>query len=152
MALTTPRLKPETRPVRLWWARHSVTALRLSLGIVFLAFGVTKFIPGVSPVRELVEHTVGTLTFGIVTGTAAMVVTATIETFIGLTLVTGWGLRAGLFVLLASMVPIMSPLVLFPGELFPGGLPTLEAQYVFKDLVLAAGTLVVTAKAMGEPL
>ena len=44
------------------------------------------------------------------------------------------------------MVGIMSPLVLFYGDLFPGGLPTLEAQYVLKDIVLAAAGAVVAAR------
>ena len=43
----------------------------------------------------------------------------------------------------------MSPLLLFPGDLFPGGLPTLEAQYVFKDLVLGAAGAVVAARVPG---
>ncbi|MDX6246920.1 MAG: hypothetical protein QOF10_280 [Kribbellaceae bacterium] len=46
-----------------------------------------------------------------------------------------------------SLVGIMSPLVLFFGDLFPGT-PTLEAQYVFKDIVLAAAGLVIAAKAL----
>lgn len=31
--------------------RHSLTALRLAIGAVFLGFGVLKFFPGVSPRR-----------------------------------------------------------------------------------------------------
>jgi len=42
--------------------------------------------------------------------------------------------------------------VLFPGDLFPGGLPTLEAQYVLKDIVLGAAAAVVAARALGRPL
>ena len=80
---------------------------------------------------------------------AALVMTAAMETFIGLTLVTGRGLRAGLAVLAGAMVGIMSPLVLFYGDLFPGGLPTIEGQYVLKDIVLAAAGAVVAARALG---
>ena len=43
----------------------------------------------------------------------------------------------------------MSPLMLFPGDLFPGGLPTLEAQYVVNDLILGAAAAVVAARALG---
>lgn len=78
-----------------------------------------------------------------------MVVTAILETFIGLTLVTGVGLRAGLVVLAGSLIGIMSPVVLFFADMFPGGTPTLEAQYVLKDIVLAAAAAVVAAKALG---
>jgi putative oxidoreductase len=50
------------------------------------------------------------------------------ETFIGLTLLTGVGLRAGLVVLAVALVGIMSPLVLLYGDLFPGGHPTIKAS------------------------
>jgi uncharacterized membrane protein YphA (DoxX/SURF4 family) len=135
--------------VATWLAAHSITVLRVSLGLVFLGFGVLKFIPGASPAEALVMRTIDTLSLGLVSGTAAVVVTAVLETFIGLTLVTGIGLRAGLVVLAGSLIGIMSPLVLFFGDLFPGFTPTLEAQYVFKDIVLAAAGAVVAAKALG---
>jgi uncharacterized membrane protein YkgB len=73
--------------------------------------------------------------------------TALMECFIGLTLVTGRFLRTGLLVLGMALVGIMSPLALFFGDLFPGA-PTLEAQYVLKDVVLAAAGLVIAAKAL----
>ncbi len=130
-------------------AAHSVTMLRISLGLVFLGFGVLKFFPGASPAEDLVIRTVDTLTLGIVSGTAAMVMTAVMETFIGLTLITGRGLRAGLAVLAGAMVGIMSPIVLFYGDLFPDGLPTIEGQYVLKDIVLVAAGAVVAARALG---
>ncbi len=130
-------------------ARHSITALRISLGIVFFGFGVLKFFPGASPVEELVEKTVNTLTLGLVHGRAAILLTASMECFIGLTLLTGKLLKIGLAVLGFALVGILSPLVLFPTELFPHGTPTLTAQYVIKDIVLAAAGLVVAAKALG---
>ena len=106
-----------------WLAAHSITLLRISLGLVFLGFGVLKFFPGASPAEALVIRTVDALTLGLVSGTPALVMTAAMETFIGLTLITGRGLRAGLVVLAGAMVGIMSPLVLFYSDLFPGGLP-----------------------------
>ncbi|ACQ82002.1 DoxX family protein [Beutenbergia cavernae DSM 12333] len=130
-------------------ARYSVDALRVSLGLVFLAFGVLKFFPGASPAEELAVATIDRLTLGIVSGEAALLLTAVTEVVIGVTLVTGKFLKVGLVVLAGALVGIMSPLVLFTAELFPGGLPTLEAQYVFKDIVLAAAGLVVAAKVLG---
>jgi hypothetical protein len=41
-------------------------------------------------------------------------------------------LRLGLGALAGALLGWMSPLLRFPGDLFPGGLPTLEAQYVLK--------------------
>jgi putative oxidoreductase len=142
------RIATATGRIAGWLERHSVTLVRISLGITFLAFGVLKFVPGASPAEELVMRTLDTLTLGIVHGQAAVFITAVLETFIGLTLVTGIGVRAGVVVLGGALVGIMSPLVLFFGDMFPGGTPTLEAQYVFKDIVLAAAGAVVAAKAL----
>jgi putative oxidoreductase len=134
-----------------WLAKHSIGILRVSLGMVFLAFGVLKFFPDASPAQALVERTLDTLTFGLLSGERALLVTAVAECFIGLTLVTGMLVKAGLVVLAGSLVGIMSPLVLFFGDLFPGT-PTLEAQYVFKDIVLAAAALVIAARTLGARL
>jgi putative oxidoreductase len=130
-----------------WLGRYSVDILRVSLGLIFLGFGVLKFFPGASPAEALVMRTLDTLTLGIVHGRSAVLLTALMECCIGITLVTGRFLRTGLMVLGFSLVGIMSPLVLFFGDLFPGT-PTLEAQYVLKDFVLAAAGLVVAAKAL----
>jgi uncharacterized membrane protein YphA (DoxX/SURF4 family) len=130
-----------------WLGRRSIDILRISLGLVFLAFGILKFFPGASPAEALVIRTIDTLTLGVISGQSALLLTAAMECFIGITLVTGKLLRTGLLVLGFSLVGIMSPLVLFFGDLFPGT-PTLEAQYVFKDIVLAAAGLVIAAKAL----
>jgi putative oxidoreductase len=133
-------------------SRYSVAVLRVSLGITFLAFGILKFFPGASPAETLVERTIDTLTLGIVDGRTAVLITAAVECFIGLTLITGRLVRVGLVVLAGALVGIMSPLVLFAPDMFAGGTPTLEAQYVFKDIVLAAAGLVVAAGALGARL
>lgn len=133
-------------------AAHSVTALRVSLGLVFLAFASAKFVAGASPAEDLAVATVTELTFGLVSGPDALLLTALTETVIGLTLLTGRFVRLGLLVLAGAMVGIMSPLVLFPEQMWSDGGPTLAGQYVFKDIVLVAGALVVTAHALGARL
>lgn len=52
------------------------------------------------------------------------------------------------------MVGVMSPLLLFPGELFSGedDAPTLAGQYVVKDIVLLTVTLVVALMERGAAL
>jgi hypothetical protein len=130
-------------------AAHSVTALRVSLGLVITGFGVLKYFPGASPAADLAAQTVDVLTFGAVTGTTAVVATAVLETVIGLTLLTGFGLRVGLVAMAGWLAGIMAPVVLFPAEMFPGGLPTLTAQYVLKDVILAAAAAVVAARVLG---
>jgi putative oxidoreductase len=129
-------------------ARRSIDVLRISVGLVFLGFGVLKFFPGASPAEELVVRTLEKLSLGVLSGEVALLTTAVAECFIGVTLVSGKLLRTGLVVLAGSLVGIMSPLVLFFTDLFPGA-PTLEAQYVLKDIVLVAAGLVIAARALG---
>jgi uncharacterized membrane protein YkgB len=131
--------------------RHSISFLRVSLGLVFLGFGVLKFFPGLSPAEDIAAATIDRLTFGIVGGHNAVIMTAVLETFIGLTLVTGKFVRTGLVVLTGALVGIMSPLILFTDQLFPQG-PSLMGQYVLKDIILAAGAMVVAAYALGSRL
>ncbi|MRG58552.1 DoxX family membrane protein [Agromyces sp. CFH 90414] len=133
-------------------ARTSVPALRVSLGLVFLVFGALKFIPGLSPVEGLVQRTWSTLSFGLVDGTAAMAITATLEVFVGITFVTGFLLRIGLVALAGTFVGIFSPLVFFTGDLFTAVGPTLTAQYILKDIVLVAAAMVIGARALQRPI
>jgi putative oxidoreductase len=138
--------------IRAWLNRHSIDILRVALGAVFLGFGALKFFPGVSPAEGLAVDTVETLTLGLVGGQTALLVTASLETLIGLTLVTGRFVRIGLSLLAVALLGILSPVVLFFGQMFPDGGPTLQAQYVLKDVVLVAAGLVVAASELGGRL
>jgi uncharacterized membrane protein YkgB len=133
-----------------WLAHWSVDALRISLGLVFLAFGALKFFPGLSPAQSLAGRTVEILTLGLVPESLAVIAVAALETAIGVLLITGWWLRLGIALLLFAMAGILSPLALLPGEMFRAPLaPTLEGQYVIKDVVLLAAALVIGARALG---
>lgn len=137
-----------------WLARHSVLLLRISLGFVFLLFGVLKFFPDVSPAQEISEHAMTRLTLGIVPADLGRLLVAGMETAIGVSLLTGRYLRIGIALLGMAMIGVLSPLVLFPGELFSGNYnaPTLAGQYVVKDVVLLASGLVVGLKERGAEL
>ena len=140
----SPVRRPDSAVDRI--ARHSIDILRICLGLIIVGFGVLKFFPGVSPAEPLVTKAVDMLTFGAITGQTAMVVTAAVECAVGLTLITGRFLRLGLVVLAGCVLGWMSPLVLFPGDLFTSHGPTLAAQYILKDVVLGAAGLVVAAR------
>lgn len=135
-----------------WLAAHSIGALRISLGLVILGSGALKYVPGASPAEALAMQTTEALTFGLVSGTAAVVATALVETFIGLVLLTGRFLRVGLLAMAGWLAGILAPVVLFPEQMFPGGLPTLAGQYVLKDIILVAGAAVVAAQVLGARL
>ncbi len=132
--------------------RWSVAALRIALGAVFVVFGALKFIPGASPVEELVSRTWEKLTFGLVDGQAALVATAIIEVTAGALLIAGGAFaRIGLVVLAFAFVGILSPIVLLPAEVFGPAGPTLTGQYIFKNVVLIAAALVVASRVLRGP-
>lgn len=114
---------------------------------MFLVFGALKYVPGVSPAQDLAVTTTRLLTFGLIPDPIALVLTATLECGIGLSLIIGKGLRVTVYLLAAELVGLLSPLVLLPGRLFSGPFhaPTLEGQYVLKDIILATAAMVIIA-------
>jgi uncharacterized membrane protein YphA (DoxX/SURF4 family) len=117
--------------------RHGPLAIRLSLGVVLFWFGVLKFVPGLSPAESLVIRTVEALTLGAVTGEAALLSVAVLETLIGVALLTGRLPRLALTALALQMSGTFAPLLLFPGEMWRHPfVPSLEGQYIVKNIVL----------------
>lgn len=134
-----------------WMASHGIVALRWSLGLVFLWFGVLKFFPGLSPADELAGRTIASLTGGLVVPAVSLPVLATWECAIGLGLVTRQFMRATLFLLAAQMAGTLAPLVLFPSETFTRFpfAPTLEGQYILKNAVIISAAIVIGATVRG---
>jgi uncharacterized membrane protein YkgB len=134
-----------------WLARHGITLLRIGLGIVFLWFGALKLIPGASPAEDLAGKTVEVLTFGLMRPSVSVTVLAVWECVIGLGLISGLLLRATLLLLLLQMLGTLTPLLFFPAETFTRlpYAPTLEGQYILKNLVLIGAGLVIGATARG---
>ncbi len=127
--------------------QHSISALRVAVGAIFLGFGVLKYFPGVSPAQNLTEATTHILLLGLVPGRAALVAIATLECLIGACLLANRWMRLAVWLLAVEFVGILAPLVLLPGRLFggPDNAPTLEGQYVLKDIILVAAALVIAA-------
>ncbi len=132
-------------------ASFGVPFLRVSLGIVFFWFGVLKFFPGLSPADQLAARTISALTLGIVPGDIALLVLAVWECAIGLGLILGVFLRLTLLLLFLQMLGTFTPLLLFPDETFTRFpyAPTLEGQYIIKNLVLIAAGIIIGATVRG---
>jgi uncharacterized membrane protein YkgB len=137
-----------------WMARHGVTLLRISLGIVFLWFGALKFFPGMSPAQDLAARTIEVLSFGVVKPAVSVPLLAAWECLIGIGLLAGRFLRATLLLLAAQMLGTLTPLVLFPSEVFTRVpyAPTLEGQYIIKNAVLISAAIVIGATVRGGGL
>ena len=130
---------------------HSIVLLRIIVGLVFLAFGLLKFFPDVSPVEELTIKTTDALSFDLIPGHIAIVLIASLECIIGLLLIAGRFLRTAIYLLAGQLIGILAPLALFTGRLFDGphNAPTLEGQYVIKDIILVASGFVVASTLPG---
>ena len=134
-----------------WMAQYGPVLLRVSVGIVFLWFGFLKFFPGLSPAQELAGRTIEILSFGVVKPAVSVPMLAALETIIGLGLLFGLALRLVLFLLFFQMLGTLTPLFLFPSEVFTRVpyAPTLEGQYIIKNLVLISAALVIGATVRG---
>ena len=143
----------DTRLTR-WMARHGVISLRISLGVVFFWFGVLKFFPGASPAEALAGRTIEVLTFGAIPQDVALRILAVWEVAIGIGLFVGRWMRAVLLLLFVQMLGTITPLFLFPTEtftVFPVA-PTLEGQYIIKNVVIVAAAIVLGATVRGGEL
>ena len=120
---------------------YSVPLLRYSLAIVFFWFGVLKPI-GVSSATEIVSKTVYFLPPELF-----VPVLGVWEMLIGVCLLHKRLLRAGIALLLLQMAGTFLPLVLLPDVSFATFplVPSLEGQYILKNLVLISGALVVAS-------
>lgn len=137
-----------------WLAANGVLFLRLSLGIVFVWFGALKLFPGLSPAEGLATRTISLMSGGLVPPTLIPVGLGIWECMIGLGLIIGLWMRATLLLLALQMAGTFTPLALFPDECFAYApfVPTLEGQYIIKNLVLIAAALVIGATVRGGHL
>jgi uncharacterized membrane protein YkgB len=140
------------RPLTGWMGRYGVRLLRISLGLVFLWFGVLKFFPGLSPAQDLAARTVEALTLGVVPPAVSVPLLALWECAIGLGLIFRKHMRLTLLLLFLQMLGTITPLFVFPSETwlhFPIA-PALEGQYIIKNIVLISAGLVLGATVRGE--
>jgi uncharacterized membrane protein YphA (DoxX/SURF4 family) len=148
------RLDRIDEAIHQWLVLYSVAILRVSLGSIFLGFGALKLFPGISPAANLVEATTHILFLGLVPGPVALVGVGLLECTIGILLIAGRAMRAAIYMLAFQLVGILSPVVLLAPRLFSGphNAPTLEGQYVLKDVVLVGAGLVLAATLRGGRL
>src|SRR5579863_2451260 len=137
-----------------WMAHYGIPLLRISLGIVFFWFGVLKFFPGLSPAQDLAARTIEKLTFGLMTPAISVPILAAWECLIGIGLISNKFMRVTLLLLWVQMIGTITPLIFFPSETFqyfPYS-PTLEGQYIIKNIVLISAALVIGATVRGGKL
>src|SRR3990172_11547010 len=134
-----------------WMASYGILVLRISLGLVFFWFGILKFFPGLSPAQDLAARTIAIITFGSIPTAISVLLLAVWECLIGLGLIFGVFMRATLLLLFLQVLGTITPVFFFPHEVFTQipYAPTLEGQYIIKNLVLISAGLVIGATVRG---
>lgn len=127
------------RAIAGWMERWGHGFLRMSLGVIFIWFGLMKPF-GVSPATELVARTVYWFPPEVF-----VPILGWWEVAIGVGLIVRPWVRGALFLLFFQMPGTFLPLVLLPEVCFTHipWAPTLEGQYIIKNLVLISAGLVV---------
>jgi uncharacterized membrane protein YphA (DoxX/SURF4 family) len=138
--------------VGLWMRRNGYSLLRTSIGVIFLWFGVLKFFPGFSPAQDLAIRTITQLSFGMVTPIVAINILATWECLIGLGFIIGRFQKLTLLLLFMQMLGTFTPIFLFPHEVFSAipFAPTLEGQYIIKNIVIVSAGFVLGARILAR--
>ncbi len=121
-----------------WMKQHGLKLLRISVAVIFIWFGFLKVI-GFSPATELVTHTVywfDPAWFVPFLGWW--------EVLIGLCFLFRPALRLGILLLAPQMAGTFLPLIVLPQVTWQGVLlPTLEGQYIIKNLLIISAALVI---------
>ena len=139
------------RAIASFMKRYGVIALRWSLAIIFIWFGALK-VAGRSPAAELVMETVGWMP--LLSPAQWVVVIGWWEVAIGVTFLFRPTLRIAIALLALQMVGTFMPLVMLPGITFQEGrapwAPTMEGQYIIKNLLIISAALVIGGTVRGD--
>lgn len=118
----------------------SHTLLSISIGLVYLWFGVLKFFPDHSPAEKLATSVINWLTFGWIPDNISILLLAFWETLVGLLLIVNIYRKVTIYLALVHMFCTFLPLFIFTQQSFtehPFGF-TLVGQYVFKNIIIVS--------------
>ena len=132
------------RKISTFMGRWGTLAVRISFGIIFIWFGILKPL-GISSAEPLVIATVPWLP--IFDGGTWVSIIGWWEVAIGVAFLFRRTTRIAVALLALQMVGTFMPLVLLPDVTFQAGHfpygPTLEGQYIIKNLMIISAALVV---------
>ena len=131
--------------------RWGTLALRLSFGVIFIWFGILKPL-GVSAAEPLVRATVPWLP--LFDGGTWVAVIGWWEVVIGVCFLFRRTLRIAIGLLALQMFGTFMPLIMLPEVAFQAGRipygPTMEGQYIIKNLMIISAALVVGGTVRGD--
>ncbi|MEM7245602.1 MAG: hypothetical protein AAF533_09675 [Acidobacteriota bacterium] len=125
-------------------AAHGTRALRVSLAVIFIWFGILKPL-GLSPAAPLVLATVDWMPF--FPAETWLAIIGWWEVVIGVAFLFHASLRLAIGLLALQMFGTFLPLVILPTVTFQAGRipfgPTMEGQYIIKNLLIISAAMVV---------
>jgi uncharacterized membrane protein YkgB len=128
----------------LFFRKVSIPMARISLFVIFFWFGLLKVIgssPASGVVQRLFENTVPFMTFH-----SFFIAFGLFECLIGVLFLIKGAERAVIPLLFVHMITTFGPLVFLPSETWQSFMtPTLEGQYIIKNLVIIATGIGVAA-------
>ncbi len=132
------------RAIARFMQRWGTLALRVSMGIIFIWFGILKPL-GVSPAEPLVLATVDWMP--LFEPKTWLHIIGWWEVAIGVLFLFRRTLRIAIGLMAMQMVGTFLPLIILPDVTFQSGLipfgPTMEGQYIIKNLLIISAALVI---------
>ena len=139
-----PHFERLDHKVSAFMQRWGIVSLRVSLAIIFIWFGLLKPF-GLSSAQTLVEDTMRWMP--LLSPHLWVVVIGFWEVAIGITFLFKSTVRIAIALLAMQMVGTFMPLVILPTVTFQEGhfpyAPTLEGQYIIKNLLIISEALVI---------
>ncbi|NQV13885.1 hypothetical protein HQ531_00400 [bacterium] len=133
--------------------RWGILAVRISFGIIFIWFGILKPI-GISSAESLVLATVPWLP--VFEGETWVAIIGWWEVVIGIAFLFRKTIRIAIALLALQMAGTFMPLVFLPEVTFQAGYipfgPTMEGQYIIKNLMIISAALVVGGTVRGQKI
>ena len=136
--------------ITLWMRRWSTLAIRISFGIIFIWFGILKPFD-ISSAESLLKATVVWLPFG--TPDFWLSVIGWWEVIIGITFLFPRTTKIAIALLFLQMFGTFMPLIVLPELTFQNGnffTPSLEGQYIIKNVMIISAALVLGGKYFPE--
>lgn len=117
--------------------QNTIKLMRLSLGIIFVWYGMLKFFPTLSPAEDLAIKTIDIMFFYLIDGSLSIKLLAILEVAIGIGFLSGYYTKLVTIIFLGHMLCTFAPLFILP-ELSFTHAPyafTLVGQYIVKNIV-----------------
>lgn len=117
--------------------QNTIKLMRLSLGIIFVWYGMLKFFPTLSPAEDLAIKTIDIMFFHLIDGNLSIKLLAILEVAIGIGFLSGYYTKLVTIIFLGHMLCTFAPLFILP-ELSFTHAPyafTLVGQYIVKNIV-----------------